>query len=75
MELYPTFAPGAPVVSKKADAFEFENTGKTTTSAVNEIASDTQSAPKGIYTIQGVKVENATTPGLYIIDDKKVIVK
>ena len=26
-------------------------------------------------TIQGVKVENATTPGLYIIDDKKVIVK
>ncbi len=75
MELYPTFIPGAPVISKKADAFEFENTGKTTTSAVNEIATDNQSAPKGIYTIQGVKVENATTPGLYIIDGKKVIVK
>lgn len=75
MDLYPTFIPGKPVVTKKADSFEFENTDKTTTSGVNEIASEGLNAPKGIYTIQGVKVENAETPGLYIIDGKKVLVK
>lgn len=75
MELYPTFVPGSPVVSKKADVFEFENTGKKTESGVNEIATDLPESLKGIYTIQGVKVNEATTPGLYIINGKKVLVK
>lgn len=73
---YPTFLPGSPVVVKKGDAFEFENNGKTTeTAGVAEIINDNTNGPKGIYTIHGVKVENASVPGIYIIDGKKVLVK
>lgn len=71
---YPTFMPDKKVVTKKGSDFIFENTNQVTTS-VAEIASDIYTAPKGIYTIQGVKVNEATTPGLYIIDGKKVLVK
>lgn len=75
MELYPSFIPGTPVVTKKGDAFEFENTDQKIASGVNEIGADIPESLKGIYTIQGVKVNEATTPGLYIINGKKVLVK
>ena len=32
-------------------------------------------APKGIYTIQGLRLERITAPGIYIIDGKKTIIK
>lgn len=75
MELYPSFIPGTPVVTKKGDAFEFENTDQKIASGVNEIGADIPESLKGIYTIQGVKVNEATTPGLYIINGKKVLIK
>ncbi len=75
LELYPTFVPGHKIVTKKGDAFEFENNGKTTTSGVVDITGEIYERPQGIYTIQGVKVEKAETPGLYIINGKKVIIK
>lgn len=75
MELYPTFVPGSLVVTKKAGSFEFENTDRTTTSAVSEIYVDSREESDEIYTIQGIRVENANVPGLYIIKGKKVLVK
>lgn len=73
---FPTFVPGHGQVKQGAD-FTFANTGETVgTSVVSEISSDDVFAgPKGIYTIQGVKVEKTNAPGLYIIDGKKVLVK
>lgn len=74
-DINPTFVPGKPVVVKEAGAFKFKNNGRNTTAAVNELNAETQAAPEGIYTIQGVRVNEATVPGLYIINGKKVIVK
>ncbi|MCH5174374.1 MAG: C10 family peptidase [Prevotellaceae bacterium] len=42
--------------------------------AITDIATDTPQYPKGIYTLQGVKVASITAPGIYIIDGKKVFV-
>lgn len=32
-------------------------------------------APKGIYNLQGMQLEEATQPGLYIIDGEKILIK
>lgn len=80
-EIWPTFKPGSAVVVKKAGAFEFENNGAVTPtpgsgdSGVNELDATVCKGPQGIFNMQGVKLEKATTPGLYIIDGKKVLVK
>lgn len=71
---FPTFIPGHGQVDQGAD-FTFTNTGQIIgTSGVSEISLDS-AGPKGIYTIQGVKVKNANIPGIYIIDGKKVVIK
>lgn len=40
---------------------------------ISTIASDKPSVKAGIYTIMGVKVEDACAPGIYIIDGRKVM--
>lgn len=43
--------------------------------AVAEVEAQVTSAENVIYNMQGVRVQNATAPGLYIINGKKVLVK
>ena len=40
-----------------------------------ECITEGYSAPKGIYDLTGRKIENITTPGIYIVDGKKVVVE
>lgn len=75
LDSYPTFVPGKPIVTKKADAFEFENINKNTTSAVTEIAAPLTEGTEEIYNIQGIKVNSMETPGLYIVKGKKILVR
>lgn len=47
-----------------------------TTTSINEVEDTSHSTIKeGIYTLNGVKVENITKSGIYIINGKKVMVK
>ena len=47
-----------------------------TTTSINEVEVTSHSTIKeGIYTLNGVKVENITKSGIYIINGKKVMVK
>ena len=47
-----------------------------TTTSINEVEVTSHSTTKeGIYTLNGVKVENITKSGIYIINGKKVMVK
>jgi hypothetical protein len=45
--------------------------------AIEDVTSEVADSERndGIYTIQGVKVANASHPGVYIINGKKVVVK
>lgn len=73
----PTFLPGTKLVTLTDGVFA--NSEETLPgladlpTAVEGISADVRTS--GIYTIQGVKVNNANTPGLYIINGKKVLVK
>lgn len=73
----PTFKPGTKLVVKNGTAFE--NSADVLPglpdlpTAVEDIAADSKAT--GIYTIQGVKVNQANVPGIYIINGKKVVVK
>ena len=61
----------------KADNFTLTYVGAyNDPTGIADVATDAQqqSAPKGIYTLQGVKVAKITAPGIYIIDGKKVFV-
>lgn len=51
---------------------------KDITTSIDELCADTPAAIKGIYTLQGVRLDTDPAnlaPGLYIIDGKKVAVK
>lgn len=79
-EPYPTFVPGKKVVDGDVEAFTFKNTSAVTNTpcilnpaSVSEIYVENDT--EVIYTIQGIRVMEAKTPGLYIINGKKVIVK
>lgn len=73
----PSFLPGKKLVVKNGEAFE--NSADVLPglpdlpTAVEDIAADSKAT--GIYTIQGVKVNQANVPGIYIINGKKVVVK
>ena len=77
---YPTFLPGTKIVYKEND--EYVNKTEVLPgledlpewSAVNEIAVSAEGKEE-IYTLQGIKVEKIVTPGLYIVNGKKVMVK
>ena len=61
----------------KADNFTLTYTGAyNDPTAITDIPSDAPqfTIAEGIYTLQGVKVAKITTPGIYIIDGKKVFV-
>lgn len=82
-DTFPTFVPGKKVVAGDVAAFTFKNTGAVTqkpasplpdNSGVNEINAADNGADV-IYTIQGVRVKEMTTPGMYIVNGKKVMVK
>lgn len=45
------------------------------TSAVETLETEESNVPDVIYTIQGIRVDRITTPGLYIVNGKKVMVK
>jgi len=47
----------------------------TATSAVTEIETAGDNADRVIYNLQGIRVNEITSPGLYIINGKKVLVK
>lgn len=70
---YPSFLPGKKYVKRVESEFEFINLDDTLSGIA--AASASNETPKGIYTIQGIRVDRADMPGLYIIDGKKVIVK
>lgn len=43
--------------------------------AVSDITVDSETTMQGIFNLQGVRLNNADSPGLYIIDGKKVYIK
>lgn len=45
------------------------------TSAIEDITTDCIEPTKGIYNLQGIKLESADKPGFYIVDGKKVFLK
>ena len=45
------------------------------TDILNEQFPATRKAVEGIFTINGVKVDHITSPGIYIVNGKKVLVK
>ena len=49
----------------------FDNEG---TTGINEVTTENANV-KGIYDLQGRKIDEITKPGLYIVDGKKVLVK
>ncbi len=51
----------------------FYNNG--TNSIINAFADGDKNAPLGIFTINGMKLERISEPGIYIINGKKVQVK
>ncbi len=76
----PTFMPGAKVVFKDAADWIFYNTEVTNAATRQmsgiETVTVTEAAKRaGTYNLQGIKIDNVTSPGLYIIDGKKVLVK
>lgn len=62
-------------VKKTEDGISFHFYPNITgTSAVTEIDADTEEA-KEIYNLQGIKLDRITSPGLYIINGKKTLIK
>ena len=55
-------------------AMEFD-TDFGTVSGINSLSSTKKTVNNSCYTLQGVKVQRPTAPGLYIMNGKKVIVK
>lgn len=60
-----------------ADNFHITFTGNTVTDAIMEIEQSPASAlsHRGIYTLSGVKVSKPTSPGMYIVNGKKTIIR
>lgn len=45
------------------------------TAGITGVTMDSQTVIKGIYTLSGIKLDSISTPGLYIIDGKKQMIK
>lgn len=54
--------------------FSFGRFGNEGTTGINEVTTENANV-KGIYDLQGRKIDEITKPGLYIVDGKKVLVK
>ena len=64
----------------KADNFRIFYLGPKAQDDPTDIISVNAGSPvrqtaKGMYTLQGIRVQSITTPGIYIVDGKKVVVK
>ena len=78
---------GEPVDSESHERFDINNTpGKTLvynltfkidpTLSVGEVSAwRDDAAPRGIYSMQGIRLERVTAPGMYIIDGRKTAVR
>jgi hypothetical protein len=65
----------------KADDFKlvqisaFQDVAPTAIESISESAEESKAETDEIYTIQGVKISRITSPGLYIVNGKKIYVK
>ncbi len=59
---------------KQIDLIEDNSFTLNRTITISDPTDSTEKA-KGIYNLQGVKLNSASSPGFYIIDSEKVIVK
>lgn len=75
---YPFFSDGTRAyfcltnVKKTAEGMSFKFFPNITASAVTELEAEDENTPQIIYNLQGVRIDRITSPGIYIVNGRKV---
>ncbi len=77
---YPSFMPGKLIVFNENGSYVNKTSSIPAPEDLPEISAvedikESAKTTKTIYTLKGIKIEQISTPGLYIIDGKKVIIR